>query len=101
MVQTTTMLNNMLDGCILMIIKNKYCHLKEIINDLRGQGFQDVHEGMIYPILLKLEIEGLFHINKMSPDEGPSRKYYSLSEKGKLKLSDYQALQLYVAALLD
>lgn len=101
MVQTTTMLSNMLDGCILLIIKNKACNLKEIINDLRRHGFKDVDEGMVYPILLKIETEGLFHINKMSPDEGPIRKYYSLTEKGKLKLCDYQAAWSNLRVIID
>lgn len=97
----TNKLNNVLDGCILMLLNDKSLNLKEIMDELREYGLKDVNEGILYPVLLKLEVEGLFKIHKMDPDEGPIRKYYSLSEKGKLQLNDYQAVWSNLRIIID
>ncbi len=42
-----------------------------------------INEGTIYPILSRLAKEELVHTEWMESSQGPPRKYYSLSEKGR------------------
>lgn len=43
----------------------------------------DLNEGTIYPILSRLNKEGLVHTEWVESRQGPPRKYYSLTIKGK------------------
>ena len=72
------LLKGVLESCILKIIDKHETYGYEIVSTLSEYGFEDVKEGTLYPILLRLEkknlIQGIF---KESP-LGPKRKYYHL-----------------------
>jgi PadR family transcriptional regulator PadR len=44
-----------------------------------------ISEGTLYPILRRLNKEGYLETYFQESKEGPSRKYYSLTGKGKMK----------------
>lgn len=71
-----------LEGCILKVIYDKEVYGYEIAETLKEYGLQDVSEGTIYPLLLRLEKNGLLTSEKKPSPYGPNRKYYSLSDKG-------------------
>ena len=43
----------------------------------------DISEGTVYPILRRLTKEGLFTTYLKESEEGPPRKYYQVTEKGR------------------
>ena len=45
----------------------------------------DVNEGTIYPLLKRLTNEHYFETYLSESKEGPPRKYYRISENGKIK----------------
>jgi PadR family transcriptional regulator PadR len=45
-------------------------------------------EGTVYPILNSLETKGLLQSSWGKGKEGPRRKYYSITEKGKILLKE-------------
>ena len=53
------MLKGTLEGCILKVISQKETYGYEISENLRTYGFTDISEGTIYPLLLRLEKNGL------------------------------------------
>ena len=67
-------------------------------------GFGKITEGTIYPILLRLEKNGMIRATYRQSDVGPKRKYYSLTEDGETEfqsfLTSYRELSAAVAALL-
>ena len=80
------LLKGILDGCVLSIIEKKPVYGYELSTKLQEAGLGDVSEGTIYPILLRLQKNGLI-IGEMQPSEsGPNRKYYYLTEQGKESL---------------
>lgn len=101
---STQMLKGTLEGCILGIIRKQETYGYEISESLRNYGFGKVTEGTIYPILLRLEKNGMICATYRQSDIGPKRKYYTLTEKGEAEfqtyLTDYRELSQAVTALL-
>lgn len=80
------MLKGTLEGCILAIIGRSRTYGYEIAEKLGGYGFGRIAEGTIYPLLLRLEKNGLVHTEYRASELGPKRKYYSLSGAGRKEL---------------
>lgn len=85
----TEMLKGVLEGCVLEIISRKEIYGYEITKKLNALGFNDVVEGTVYTILLRLEKNKLVNIEKKSSNIGPTRKFYSLNEAGKCELKAF------------
>lgn len=85
----TQMLKGILEGCVLKVVSDSPSYSLEIAKKLRELGFEEISEGTIYPLLLRLEKEGLFITEKVKTNLGPDRKYYRLSSKGMLELSNF------------
>ncbi|GAV23182.1 PadR family transcriptional regulator [Carboxydothermus pertinax] len=85
----TQLLKGILEGCILKIIHDETTYGYEISEKLKAYGFIEICEGTIYPLLLRLEKNGLLVSTKINSPVGPKRKYYSLSEEGKKELDEF------------
>ncbi|MDD6797328.1 MAG: PadR family transcriptional regulator [Bacteroides sp.] len=83
------MLKGILEGCILAVISNKETYGYEISEKLKGYGFDDISEGTIYPLLQRLEKNGMVISKMQASDLGPKRKYYSLSDKGRDEVAHF------------
>ncbi|HEL2474093.1 TPA: PadR family transcriptional regulator [Streptococcus suis] len=85
----TQMLKGVLDGCVLQVIARQEIYGYELVQELRKLGFENMVGGTVYPLLQKLEKNDLiFSQNKPSPD-GPDRKYFYLTDQGKIYLEDF------------
>lgn len=71
-----------LEGCILKIIEQSETYGYEIVSQLQENGFPDVKEGTLYPLLLRLEKKDLILATYKPSPLGPSRKYYTLTTQG-------------------
>jgi PadR family transcriptional regulator PadR len=89
MADTTQMLKGILDGCLLAIIKEGETYGYELAAKLESYGFHSFSEGTIYPLLLRMQKEGLVRATLRKSTAGPKRKYYSLTEKGEQELNDF------------
>ena len=47
-----------------------------------------VVEGTLYPLLTRLKNQGMLNYRWEESTQGPPRKYYSLTERGKASLSE-------------
>jgi PadR family transcriptional regulator, regulatory protein PadR len=86
---TTQMLKGILDGCLLAIIKEGEIYGYELAARLESYGFHSFSEGTIYPLLLRMQKEGLVSTTLRKSTAGPKRKYYSLTEKGEQELEQF------------
>ena len=78
----TEMLKGVLEGSILEIISRDTTYGYDITQRLRKLGFEDVVEGTVYTILVRLERAGLVETEKKPSEVGPPRKFYKLTDLG-------------------
>lgn len=83
------MMKGILEGCILKVIDKSETYGYEIVVQLQRYGFTDVKEGTLYPLLLRLEKKGLIMATFKPSPLGPRRKYYTLTETGKVYIADF------------
>lgn len=88
---------------ILSILKqsNSYGYLiiKKIKEISRGQ--MSYTDGMIYPVLHRLEKEGLIQSKWFVENDARPRKYYEITELGKQSLIEEQQQWAQVTAVLE
>ncbi len=85
---TVQVRKGMLEYCILnaLVEKERYGYdLVKTLVDVPGLG---VTEGTIYPLLSRLRVQGLLQTRLEESNEGPARKYYSLTPEG-LKMMEW------------
>jgi PadR family transcriptional regulator PadR len=87
--EKTQILKGILEGCILLIISKENTYGYGILEILKHNGFSDITEGTIYPILIRLEKQGMLSSQLKESPLGPRRKYYSLTQKGESELSEF------------
>jgi PadR family transcriptional regulator len=78
----TELLRGVLDLCLLAVIEEDPAYGYEMTKRLRARGLSSVGEGSIYPLLGRLEREGLVESYRAASDGGPPRKYYRPSGEG-------------------
>ena len=81
------MRKGVLEYCILFILQDGDAYTSEIISTLKSAEMIVV-EGTIYPLLTRLKNSGLLSYRWEESSSGPPRKYYVLSESGKLFLKE-------------
>ena len=82
------MLRGVLDLCLLAVVVDEPAYGYEMPRRLRGRGVSTVGEGSIYPLLGRLEREGLVATHRAASDGGLPRKYYRTSPSGRRALVD-------------
>lgn len=100
----TELLRGVLDLCLLAVMDEGPAYGYEMTKRLRGRGLSIVGEGSIYPLLGRLERDGLVKTHRAPSDGGPPRKYYSPSNAGRaalaLGVSEWRAARDAVDAVL-
>ena len=81
------MRKGVLEFCILSILKDGEAYTSDILDALKGAKMLVV-EGTIYPLLTRLKNAGLLSYRWEESLSGPPRKYYDLTETGKLFLKE-------------
>ncbi|MCF6297309.1 MAG: PadR family transcriptional regulator [Flavobacteriaceae bacterium] len=79
------MRKGVLEFCILSILQNGDAYTSEILLQLKDAKMLVV-EGTVYPLLTRLKNSGLLKYRWEESTSGPPRKYYGLTESGKLFL---------------
>ena len=77
------MRKGVLEYCILSILDGEDKYASEILGSLKDAKMLVV-EGTIYPLLTRLKNAGLLNYRWEESTSGPPRKYYGLTETGKI-----------------
>ena len=78
-----------LELCVLALLSQQDSYAYEIasrLSDAIGMG-----EGTIYPLMRRLQADGLVATYMVESPSGPSRKYYRLTEAGKASFSSQKS----------
>lgn len=89
MLTPSQMLKGTLEGCVLKVISNRETYGYEISQRLLEHGFEGIPEGTVYPLLLRMEKNGLIEAEYKASVLGPKRKYFSITEKGREELEKF------------
>lgn len=81
------MRKGVLEYCILLILSKHDAYASDIINKLKDSKMIVV-EGTLYPLLTRQKNAGLLNYRWEESQQGPPRKYYSLTEIGRTFLQD-------------
>src|SRR3974390_2945234 len=99
------MLRGVLDLCLLAVVVDEPAYGYEMTRRLRERGLSTVGEGSIYPLLGRLERDGLVATHREASDGGPPRKYYRTSPSGRRALVEgldvWRAVRGEVDSVLD
>jgi PadR family transcriptional regulator PadR len=83
----TQLLRGVLDLCLLAVMEEGPAYGYEMTKRLRARGLSMVGEGSIYPLLGRLERQGLVETYRAASEGGPPRKYYRASRDGQAALA--------------
>ena len=78
----TQMRRGVLEMCILSIIAEEEAYPSDIIKKLKEVKLIVV-EGTLYPLLSRLKKDGLLEYNWKESNQGPPRKYFTITDTGK------------------
>ena len=102
--RSSQLLRGALDLCLLAVIADEPAYGYEMTKRLRARGLTIVGEGSIYPLLGRLEREGLVETHRAAGNGGPPRKYYRASARGRQALaagaSEWRAARDAIDAVL-
>lgn len=71
-----------LDLCVLGLLAGEETYGYQIAQALEAAGMGPIKGGTLYPLLGRLERDGLVDTRWQAGDGGPGRKYYRLTPKG-------------------
>lgn len=81
------MRRGVLEYCVLSILNKNDAYASSLIDELKAAKMIVV-EGTLYPLLTRQKNQGLLNYRWEESLQGPPRKYYSLTEKGKELLAE-------------
>ncbi len=84
------MRKGVLEYCILSILRKNDAYASSLIAELK-KAKMIVVEGTLYPLLTRQKNQGLLNYRWEESTQGPPRKYYTLTEKGKETLAEMDA----------
>ena len=83
------MRKGILEFCILHIISRGEVYASDMLEELTTAKIMVV-EGTLYPLLTRLKNSGLLDYKWVESVSGPPRKYYVLTETGKIFLAQFE-----------
>ncbi|HIR62589.1 MAG TPA: PadR family transcriptional regulator [Candidatus Coprenecus avistercoris] len=83
----TQMRRGVLEYCILCILSKKDSYATSILSELKAARMIVV-EGTIYPLLIRQKNQGLLTYRWEESPQGPPRKYYQITDKGRQALAE-------------
>ena len=81
------MRKGVLELCILSLLQSRDAYASDIIEHLKKSELIVV-EGTLYPLLTRLKNTGILGYRWEESTSGPPRKYYTLTENGKIVLTE-------------
>ena len=84
----TQLRKGLLDIVILNFLQHGRCHGYEMVQSLKKIEGLKIREGNIYPILARLQTDGLVTSSSEASRDGPPRKYFKLTASGQKALAE-------------
>ena len=102
---TTQLRKGALEFAVLTALNGDRLYGYDIVRILRRYEGLMIADGTVYPILSRLKADGLVKATIEESPDGPARKYYELTARGRATLEEmsasWEALVSSMAALRD
>ena len=79
-----------LEYCILCLLAKEDAYASSLLTQLKDANMIVV-EGTLYPMLIRQKNQGLLTYRWEESTQGPPRKYYGITEKGRAQLAEMDA----------
>jgi len=79
----TQLRKGLLDLCVLNLLSTREYYGYDLVQDLKTIDGLQMREGNVYPILGRLEEEGLVTSDVRRSDSGPPRRYFHITVAGR------------------
>ncbi len=83
------MRKGVLEYCILLVLSDEPLYASNIIGGLK-EAKMIIVEGTLYPLLTRLKNDGLLSYRWEESTQGPPRKYYELTDTGRIFLKELE-----------
>ena len=80
---TTQLRKGTLEFCVLCALRGQRLYGYDLVKQLRDIDGLVMSEGTVYPMLSRFKKEGLVTATLIESSEGPARKYYELTPRGR------------------
>lgn len=97
----TELLKGALEGIVLQRIDHGETYGYEITTYLNSLGFEDIVEGTVYTMLLRLEKKGLLNVDRRKSELGPPRKFYTLNAAGQVYLQEFWQKWTFLVTIMN
>jgi PadR family transcriptional regulator PadR len=82
------MLKGVLPILILSVVSQADAYGYDLVGRLHRLGLEDLSAGTVYPLLTRLERQGLVAAYLRESNAGPARKYYCATPEGRRELAE-------------
>ena len=87
----TQLRKGILELAVMSLLMHDRYYGYSLVRALTEQGSISLKEGTIYPMLARLERDGLVHAEWIESEQGPPRKYYQITDAGRQLFRDLSA----------
>jgi PadR family transcriptional regulator PadR len=96
------LLRGALDGAVLAVTAHEDAYGYDVLRRLRRAGLSEVGDASVYGTLRRLYTAGALTSYMVPSEEGPARRYYGITERGRAQLAEARAVwQEFSQALGD
>jgi len=89
--EATQLLKGVLDAAVLAVVQRDDGYGYDIVRRLRDAGLEEVGDASVYGTLRRLYAAGALSTYVVPSDDGPHRKYYSITPAGELLLDEQRS----------
>jgi len=94
------MRKGVLEYCILLLLAKEDAYASSIITKLK-EANMIVVEGTLYPLLIRQKNQGLLQYRWEESPQGPPRKYYAITDKGREQLAEMNSAWAEIVTTID
>ncbi len=97
----TQLRKGLLEYCVLLVLRRGESYGYELVQQLKAVEDLSVSESTLYPILGRLQDEKYLKVRNVPSSSGPPRRYFSLTARGKIRLTEMNAYWSLLLGAVD
>lgn len=90
----TQLLKGVLDVAVLAVVEDEDGYGYDVVRRLRNAGLTEVGDASVYGTLRRLYASGALTSYVVPSEAGPHRKYYGMTDQGRMMLAEQRKLWL-------